>query len=271
MNRMIEKAQCLYERNQEVVLATILETSGSAPRKTGTQMMIFNDGSTCGTIGGGDYEKSVIEGAQKIFKTRQDTKLIYSMTNDDASFMDMICGGEVTTLLQYFTGNDLPKLMGSIKQHSEGRLFIFGAGHVGVAISQLAKFLGIPTTVLDDRIEFCNKERFPSSYCRVLESFDVLPDIVCEESDMFVIVTRGHSADRQCLQLALKTKASYIGMIGSERKRELIYDSLIKNNGFSSEQLARVRSPIGLDIGAEKPEEIALSIMAEIVKFRAEK
>jgi len=148
-------------------------------------------------------------------------------------------------------------------------VYIFGAGHVGRELATICPFAGFQTVLIDDREEFAGAERFPAAARIVLaasyqNSFHKL-DI--NESSYLVIVTRGHVHDRDVLSLALKTPAKYIGMIGSNRKRDIIYRSLL-DEGFSGEDLARVYSPIGLDIGARTPAEIAVSIAAELIAVR---
>lgn len=148
-------------------------------------------------------------------------------------------------------------------------LYVFGAGHVSRPTAQVAALSGFAVTVLDDRPEFANAERFPAARPVVLASFDgCFAGLACDENASVVIVTRGHVHDADVLAQALFTKAGYIGMIGSRRKREAVYDRL-RGQGFSNAELARVRCPIGLSIGAETPEEIAVSIVAELIAHRA--
>lgn len=151
---------------------------------------------------------------------------------------------------------------------SGGTLHILGAGHVSKEISKIADIVGIKSIVYDDREEFANNERFPFSKCVVLESMEICPHLSLGKEDMVVIVTRGHLYDKNCLIWALETDAGYIGMIGSRRKRDLIYEWLMKN-GLSKETLDKVHSPIGLKIGAQTPAEIAVSIVAELIQFRS--
>ncbi len=153
---------------------------------------------------------------------------------------------------------------------SPGVVYLIGAGHVALATAHLASFAGFDVVVMDDRSEYANQDRFPAAQkVLVLPSFDgCLRDL--SSNDYVVIVTRGHIYDRDVLAQALRTKAGYIGMIGSRKKRNVIYDSL-REDGFSDLDLKRVHSPIGLSIGAETPNEIALSIVAELVKARSER
>ena len=153
---------------------------------------------------------------------------------------------------------------------SEGTVYIFGAGHIGQKLAPLTKFVGFRTVVLDDREQFANRALFGSAdRIVVLESFDdAMKDLAIDEESYLVIVTRGHAHDKTVLEQALKTKAGYIGMIGSRKKRDATYEALT-NAGFTAQDFVRVHSPIGLDIWAETPEEIAVSIVAELIQTRA--
>ena len=154
---------------------------------------------------------------------------------------------------------------------SEGTVYIFGAGHIGQKLAPLTKFVGFQTVVLDDREQFANRELFGSAdRVVVLESFDdAMKDLAIDEQSYLVIVTRGHAHDKTVLGQALKTSAGYIGMIGSRKKRDATY-AVLAGEGFTTQDLLRVHSPIGLNIRAETPEEIAVSIVAELIQARAE-
>jgi xanthine dehydrogenase accessory factor len=155
---------------------------------------------------------------------------------------------------------------------SEGSAYIFGAGHIGQKLAQLTKFVGFHSVVLDDREEFANRELLGSAdRIVVLRSFDeAMNDLNIDEESYLVIVTRGHVHDKTVLAQALRTRARYIGMIGSRTKRDATYEALTKE-GFTDGDFARVRAPVGLNIGAETPEEIAISIVAELIQARAGK
>ncbi|MGD9211980.1 MAG: XdhC family protein, partial [Desulfobacteraceae bacterium] len=151
------------------------------------------------------------------------------------------------------------------------RVYLFGAGHVAQPTARFAAMVGFRVIVIDDRSNFANSERFPEAHdIRVIEDFEkVLSDLPINEDSFIVILTRGHFHDGTVLKQALKTNAGYIGMIGSRRKRDLIYDDLL-NQGFSRDDFKRVHAPIGLSIGAETPEEIGMSIVAELIHKRAQ-
>jgi xanthine dehydrogenase accessory factor len=152
-----------------------------------------------------------------------------------------------------------------------GTVYIFGAGHVSQRIAPLSESVGFETVVLDDRADYANRERFPEPIeIRVIDSFKKLPELVIDEDSYLVIVSRGHLHDKDILEQVLKSDAGYIGMIGSRSKRDLIYEEIIRH-GFKKEELERVHAPIGTDIRAETPEELAVSIVGELIKVRADK
>ena len=145
-----------------------------------------------------------------------------------------------------------------------GRMYIFGGGHVSFEVAKLASHLGYPVTVIDDREEYANPERFPECDTVVVESFPEMQDFDTDERSYILIITRGHAHDKTVLKWALHKPCLYLGMIGSKTKRDALYLSLEKE-GYSMERLRQVKCPIGLSIGAETPAEIAVSIMAEVI------
>jgi xanthine dehydrogenase accessory factor len=152
-----------------------------------------------------------------------------------------------------------------------GTVYIFGAGHVSQKIAPLSESVGFRTVVMDDRADYASRERFPEPIeTRVIDSFKKLPELGIDGDSYLVIVTRGHLFDKDVLEQVLRSNAAYIGMIGSRGKRDLVYAEIM-SHGFSKEELERVYSPIGTNIGAETPEELALSIVGELVKVRSEK
>lgn len=152
-----------------------------------------------------------------------------------------------------------------------GTVYIFGAGHVSQKLAPLSESVGFRTVVMDDRADYANRERFPEPLeTRVIDTFKKLPDLAIDDNSYLVILTRGHLYDGHVLEQVLTSKAAYIGMIGSRNKRDLIYKEII-SHGFAKEELERVFSPIGMDIGAETPEELAISIVGELVRIRSRK
>lgn len=187
----------------------------------------------------------------------------------ETKFLEKLLTGPAKISIHSEALEDLRVLVEPIR--NPGTVYIFGAGHISQQIAPVANGVGFKTVVLDDRAEYACRERFPSSELILLVSFyQTLPDLPLDEDSYLVIVTRGHLHDKWVLEQLLGKPAAYLGMIGSTRKRDLIYKSLEKE-GFTKEELSQVYSPIGLDILAETPEEIAVSIVAELIKVRAEK
>lgn len=343
MKEIYEHVVELLRENQVFVIATILSKSGSAPREEGTKMLIKKDFSIIGTIGGGILEALTIKLSSGVFETKEYVIKDFALSNQDASSVGMVCGGNVTILLEYIdpsdenivkifekakelgkngtdfvmitklsekspylsgrdkwicteTGfygiedNEVQNITKSIREdfnhikiklvhekeryviepffHFE-RVCIIGAGHVAQKIAELTKNLGFYTVVVDDREEFANTQRFQMvDEVKVIPSFHNLSkQILINNNSYIVIVTRGHSYDKEVLAQALRTDAKYIGMIGSRSKKVHTYIELLKE-GFTSKELERVYCPIGIEIYAQTPEEIAISITAELIKVR---
>jgi len=231
------------------VLCTVIKTGGSAPRGAGTSMWVTGDGKTSGTIGGGPTEHGAIAEAVRMISEGTETKILEKDLGPDGS--GMICGGNMTLLLQ---------LIGR-----EEKLVVFGAGHVGKAIARLGVFAGMHVTVWDDRAEFANSENLPeceSVACSLEEAFS--GRLAFSDRTCVVVCTRAHEMDSDVLAALDGLPMVYVGMLGSRRKIKAIREHLLKQ-GVSAHFLDRVFQPIGLPIEAETPEEIALSIMAEII------
>ncbi|MHC4944071.1 MAG: XdhC family protein [Planctomycetota bacterium] len=235
------------ETGRSAVLATVVEARGSVPREAGAKMLIFLDGGIFGTVGGGAIENRVIEEARKMDSTGGTCFLSYNLKKD----LGMECGGEVKIYLEAVRGTK--------------RLVIFGGGHIGEALYWLAPLLGMMPVIVDERPEFCNAERFPLAELHPVIPAEAAKALDLGERDHVVIVTHRHVNDFECLRLALKADPSYIGMIGSRRKVEQTFKRLKEEEGATDEQLARVRAPVGLNLGGRTPGEIAVAIAAEII------
>lgn len=233
-----------------VVLATVVKSRGSAPVSPGTRMAVTARG-TCGTVGGGPLEARVIAASREALAVGKPRLLSFRLDGEEAAGLGMLCGGEGEIFLDVIS--PVP------------RLLIFGGGHVGRALARVAAAAGFPSTVADDREEFADTSRLPEG-CRAVP-LDFSGDwsglaITAETS--IVIVTRGHKFDRVCLEKALATPARYIGMIGSRKKVAATLAGLAAQ-GVPAGEDQRVYAPIGLDLGARTPEEIAVSVLAEII------
>ena len=353
MREIYQKISELFKENKVCVLATIITQAGSSPRGPGSKMIIMEDGSIVGSVGGGMLEGRVIEEGKKVFSTLTPSLIRQKMHGADIDANEMICGGDADIFIEpIFPDNPVHveiynEIFGIVKRGGAGLLatvidtkrwdsdqipkmfvksldgktgsllgieeieadlqanmkaridkfhpevvtykdaegndlkvfvdpvisdpvvYIFGGGHVSKQIGPIAHLVGFSVVIVDDRAEFSNPVNFPYAKEVITSPFaDVMEKLPVNESSYLIIVTRGHAHDNTVLTQALKTPAKYIGMIGSSRKRKIIYKNLLKQ-GFTQEQLDAVHSPIGVEICAETPEEIAVAIVGELIKVRA--
>lgn len=235
-------------------VATIVNVRGSIPSFKSAKMLVRDDGTIAGTIGGGCVEAEVWQAAREVMASERPRTLSFDLNQDPKYDTGLVCGGT----LEIFIEPILPTPL----------LYIFGAGHVGNELSKAATRSGFEVTVVDDRDAYANKERFPEASQVIAEDFDqALARLTPNEASYIVIVTRGHRDDMRVLRWAVQTNAKYIGMVGSKRKAITIFRELVKE-GLKPELFERVHSPVGLDIGAITPEEIAISITAELIGIR---
>ncbi len=239
---------------QKCALATIVEVRGSIPSYESAKMLIREDGSIAGTVGGGCVEAEVWNAAREVIETEKPKRLNFNLGQDAAYDNGLICGGQ----LEVFVEPVLPV------PHA----FIFGAGHISKGLSKVATLAGFATVVVDNRESFANSERFPEAAAiHAAEYEEVFPRLPINETSYLIIVTRGHRDDMRVLKLAVGTPARYIAMIGSKRKVLNVVRELEKE-GIPRAVLERVHAPMGLDIGAISPEEIAISVAAEMIAVR---
>ena len=348
MNHHVEELCQILKLNQSVVVATVLSHQGSTPRGAGSRMLVLPGGEIIGTIGGGKVEAEVMQTASELFDLETSQIRSFDLrTRPDLDDLDVICGGQMTILIEYLPATmenidvfqelqsalkrgrnslviasleqtpskvlvgkrchiqtrgktphecpypeadlhqlaaqagdtQMPMMLSAGKQEylvepytMGGTVFIFGAGHVAKQVAVISKMVGFTIVVLDDRKEFANPDRFPGAHqILVLDTFEkALQGLSIDNDSYIVILTRGHRHDQTVLSQALETNAGYIGMIGSRKKRNTIYRNLL-NSEFTQEDIDRVHSPIGLSIQAETPEEIGVSIAAELILERAKK
>ena len=253
MNPIFQAITDLESTHQAAALCIVVRSSGSTPRHASSKMLVYNDGHILGTVGGGELENRVIKEAQSSLIDGKTRFLEYSMT--DPSRGDVgVCGGQVEVFVEPIL---LPPM-----------IVIIGGGHVGKAVAHLAKWLGYRVAISDDRPEFCTVEANPDAdefYNCTLAELPLRLNITPRTS--LILVTRGNNVDVSGLPVLLESHAGYIGVIGSRRRWAETVKSL-NEVGIPDEQLKRVYSPIGLGLGAETPEEIAVSIMAEILMVR---
>lgn len=343
MKRIIDATIRMLEEDKPAVWATVISQKGSAPRSSGSRMLISEGDITLGSIGGGKLEAETIEAAGIHLKENGNQILSFSLTGKEVATAGMICGGNVEVYLETIATDALPFLKefstsfsrlggvffvtaigektapfneshllwargkvisgtltipASVADHlpsiEKGRvpvllpltdeehqiyfepielpnvLYLFGGGHISLDLAWIAHRLGDEIIIVDDRKEFANRERFPMATHLLVQPFDtVLEKITFGPHDDVVIVTRGHMYDLDILRQALKNSPRYIGMIGSRRKNRMIFEKLLEE-GVSQSQIDQVHAPIGLNIQAETPAEIAVSIVAELIQTRAQ-
>lgn len=253
MTEVYQAIMELIEAGQGGALATLVAKEGSGPQVPGAKMLVRADDSIVGTVGGGAPEKRACEVAAEVIRTGR-AQMITVNLSGDAGPGEPPCGGRLTIFIEPVT--------------SPPPLLIFGAGHVGRALAKLAAELGFRVTVIDERQEFARPERLPGARdVKVGVGPDVADQLNVDDRTYMVIVTHGHANDQEVLRWAVGSPACYVGMMASRRKVALILDDL-EAHGIPREQLDRIHTPIGLDIGAVTPAEIAVSIAAEMIQHR---
>jgi len=234
-------------------LATIVHTNGSIPSYESSRMLVREDGSIAGTIGGGCVEADVWAAAKEVMQKEAPRKMVFNLNNEASFDNGLICGGT----LEVFVEPILPQPV----------VVLFGGGHISTALAKAASAAGFGVTVVDDRETFANNERFPMAQEIFTSYEDAYEKIQPNAATYLVIVTRGHRDDMRVLAWAVRTEARYVGMIGSKRKVLSVYKAL-EAEGYKPEEFERVYAPMGLEIGALSPEEIAISIVAELIAVR---
>lgn len=244
----------LRRAGQKCALATIVQVNGSIPSYESAKLLVRDDGSMLGTVGGGCVEAEVWNAAREVIETEQPKHLTFSLGQDAAYDNGLICGGQLNIFVEPIT--------------PQPRAFIFGAGHVSKSLSKVANLAGFATVVVDDRETFANRDRFPEAEDVIAGEYEeVFPKLNIDSSSYLIIVTRGHRDDMRVLRHALDTPARYVSMIGSKRKTLSVMKELIKE-GVPRESFDRLFAPMGLDIGAISPEEIAVAVVAEMIAVR---
>ena len=244
----------LRREGRRGAVATITTVRGSIPSFQTAKMLVRDDGSIVGTIGGGCVEAEVWQAAREVMEEEKPRSLTFNLNNNPKYDTGLVCGGT----LEVFIEPVLPPAL----------LYIFGAGHVAFNLYKVAQIAGFDVIVVDDRESYANRERFPEAREVIADDFDRATQRLREpESAYIVIVTRGHRDDMRVLRWAVGTPARYIGMIGSRRKVVEIFKAL-QQEGLPAHLFDRVHAPIGLDIGAITPEEIAVAITAELIAVR---
>lgn len=251
MNLFMEAGE-LQDKGVTFAIATIISAKGSTPRSI-AKMIVTSDGRITGTIGGGLAELYVIREAVAAIRDNQSKVVEYNLNSDAEDGIQMLCGGTIQVFIEVIAAQ--PKIV------------MIGAGHVGLAIAKLAEFLGYHLVIVDDRPEFANYDKYPMAMEVVCDP-DIQKAIAALKIDCnSYIVIATADADYPAITAVINTGAAYIGMIGSKRKVALIKEKL-QQEGVSQERLQCIYAPVGLDIGSETPAEIAVSILAEILKVK---
>ena len=306
MRNMFRTLAERINEGKDTVLVTVIASSGSTPRGAGSRMLVGQEGRICGTIGGGNVEHRSREIAQEVLKDKNSHEHDFQLNRSDVENLGMICGGAVNVYFRYIDHTDTdvldvcnkaeelfsqgkniwftegeklavcdeePETEDFCEQiNSSGRVYIFGCGHVGQALAPVLEGVGFHVTAMDDRPEFAKKELFPCG-CEVkLIDFEHISDSVTITKDDYVcVMTRGHAFDAVVQGQVLKTPACYVGVIGSAAKKAGVCKRLVEEFGVDEKELGRIVSPIGLNIKAETPAEIAISIAAQMIEVRAVK
>jgi xanthine dehydrogenase accessory factor len=255
MNREVFAAVAdALERGEPAALVTIVSTTGSTPQRVGAKMLVFGDGRIVGTIGGGCYENDAFGKAREAITSRAPQLVHYELSDDFAQETGLICGGQMDVYIE------------PIEPSPE--LYIIGGGHVGFHLARVAHEVGFRVHVVDDREKFANAERFPTAAEVIVDDIPAWIARVSLPAHAYaVIVTRGHTNDLEALRTLAPRELRYLGLIGSRAKVARIYDALVAE-GMPAGTLTRVHAPIGLDIGAVTPQEIAVSILAELIAVK---
>lgn len=264
----------LIEKGEDFVLAKVVDTMGSTPRKKGACLLMKKDGTRYGTVGGGKLEAEAEKLALVTFETKENKIYHFRLKPEEQQGLDMRCGGDADISIEYIDASKPESFQ--LDFHVNAKALIFGGGHVGLALEPVLRYLDFTTIVIDDREDFANRERFPKAdkvmvVDSFLEAYQEKSTGVCIETNedyYVIIVTRGHSGDYDVLKQTLEKTTAYIGMIGSKGKVAELY-KMLQADGYAQETLDRVYSPIGLSIFAETPEEIAISIAGEMIQVRA--
>lgn len=247
---IFRKINELVEKGETFAVATIVRTEGSTPRKSGAKMIVLPDGKTLGTIGGDCVEAGAVSEAIEAMNEGKPRTVSVALEEEELGGVGMRCGGMVDVYIEVV--KPTPKLL------------IIGGGHVGAEIAKLGQKIGFSVAVIDPSVK---REDFPEYVEVIAESVEKGVPKIEITPQTYVVIATGHKYDEDALKAVLDSKAAYIGMLGSRRKAATIYRSLM-DQGIPEDMLRKVHTPVGLDIGAETPEEIAVSIIAEVIKKR---
>ena len=241
-------------RGESAALVTIIRTEGSTPQRVGAKMLVYADGRTIGTIGGGCYENDAFWKARQSLETRKPLVARYELADDIAEESGLICGGQMDVYIEPLEGAP--------------HLYLVGAGHVAYHLARAAAPVGFRLHVLDDREKFANEERFPEATEVIVDDIPSWLDSAELPANAYVVIlTRGHRHDLDALRSLAQRDLRYLGLIGSKAKVARLYEAL-QDESVPLDRLRHVHAPVGLDIGAVSPQEIAVSILAELIAVK---
>src|SRR5215469_5075714 len=251
---LYEELVRLRRLGQKCALATIVQVRGSIPSYESAKLLVREDGSMAGTIGGGCVEAEVWNAAREVIETEKPKHLSFNLGQDAAYDNGLICGGQLNVFIEPVV--------------PQPRAFIFGGGHISKSLSKVANLAGFASVIVDNRDAFANRERFPEADEIFAEEYEeVFAKLNIRDTSYLIIVTRGHRDDMRVLRWAVGTPAKYIAMIGSKRKVIGVVKELEKE-GIPRDAFERIFAPMGFDIGAITPEEIAISVVSEMIALR---
>ena len=254
MKDVFEAALQATRTGEKAALVTVTSTEGSTPQKAGAKMVVYADGRIVGTIGGGCVEAEMTWRARQAIEERRSQVASYELTADQAGEDGLICGGRMEVFIEPIEGTPT--------------LCLFGAGHVAQPLARMAKAAGFRVEVADDRIKFANRDRFPEADAVIVEDFATAASRMTLGPNTYaIVVTRGHKGDEEALAACLGKGLRFLGLLASRPKFVHIAAAL-EERGVSVEELATIHAPLGLHLGAVTPEEIAVSVLAEMIAVR---
>jgi xanthine dehydrogenase accessory factor len=254
LTQILEEVMAAREGGSSVVVATVIQSPADAPVLVGAKLLLRQDGSTLGSLGGGPLEEAVLADAREALRRHAVESPFYAADGSRLSRREAEGRAAYQVMLE--------------AHEPPATLLIVGGGHIGKALATIGDLCGSSVVVVDDRPEYANQERFPEADRVICADFtEALREFPIDSNTYIVTVTRGHRHDEMALRQVAESPAAYVGMIGSRRRVRAVLRHLI-DDGLDPEAVARVHTPIGLDIGAETPEEIAVAIMAEVIQAR---
>jgi xanthine dehydrogenase accessory factor len=254
VREVLEAALRAEAEGEPVALVTVVSTEGSTPQKAGAKMLVHADGRLVGTIGGGCLEAEMTRRARQAIDDRRVQLASYDLTPEEAGEDGLVCGGRMKVLIEPIEGTPV--------------LCLFGAGHVAQPLARMAKACGFRVEVADDRAKFANERRFPEADLIAVDGFpEAAKRMTLGPNTYAIVVTRGHQGDAVALESVLGRGLRFVGLLGSKAKIVHIFAGLVER-GVPREELAGVHAPLGLEIGAQSPDEIAVSILAEMIAVR---